>query len=1534
MFSQSLGGTKKKRTVIVVKKLEKKVPKKEVFVSRKVKNGEHLAESFMGNTSAQGPVKSKDGEQVLSRSILGDPKTFAMYEESSVEDSDDFNLGPPPGSRQGSRQSSRGGNRKTTASIGKINSESNMKEAKRNKKVAMVTDSQNYLDSLKRLKTTAQKLRIKEQEKESNLLQYLPVNERFDLNKEGKVLAMWQERQKKWDQIQKSLSNKVGVRESNLLMSTGDDFRSRNEEYDLLQAAIPVHERFGADSWQMQLRGGTEKAVTIGHIFSGLTCNVSVKRTVPATLRKPKKSRGPGKTTQFIDEFPSMKLRQKQLKKTLQTLRPHNLEVFDVDSLVIGSRDLFDWAIQSSEDYISELENDVDVESVEVSPAVSSDEVDVFAEPEPEPLGPRLNFETTRNLLFTALQNETSKTTVSFTNTGTTVMEYTWKKVELNLDSELVDKFSQRKNIPREHELSEKRPVFFCSCPKGHILPGQRVNTIFLFNTKGCGGYFKEAWMLDTSPRAIVLYPNRLTRAVSMDYPPARPSDGRSSAQPMPSAVYVKLKGHAMTLDEYQHRRDASLSLINEGCVQAGVADELYSTIRNVRKPVTVDDLNNRKVALFKRMNSATIISECASCKDESGIHMSLERFESFLKLATDVSRASEKITAIEKEKIFEAGIDSTPSEPFCLNDSVTLSALRSQLLPEGSISMFDEISEDMLTLSWNLDLVTLMNEMDRLCVSSSKIKEYEQIIESNRILAEKKRISAEKRAADSDYESDDDDEEEDDDDDEEGNAPAKVEHGLVVMSNALKYQLRSMFYALSMKVLPSVEDQVRLALCNAVDKFEDIRTGTIDSLDQKGKFEPPQAPNPFSEEGVEFWDDLLVPPTDPAEIAKRQKVGGEKDPKRKFFINMFDKVRSSLLDSLADGMSTIDSDLQCTVSEITERNTSVHDLSNVAALRVSDVESVSPSTPVFVGFNADCFAAEPMKSAFDFSHLEQRLAVAPIIECALAGVKKILLVHESRTPMFADSIKSVGKKIQDVLAKEDAKRAEQRKVVEGKLNSYSVIACASIPEVLLMMQSPPGVDGVVQVYYLDNLTSEKIVPSRREYVEEVSDDDEAPIPLGLEEYREQKQCSWLSEGPQKVVTNITANKKQNKISCYSDAGFALRELFQESQSLWVEASLQAFCETSALSKIEEPRVLSSRLRDMSLWINIMQNMPNASVILSSKLNVQDEENEHEEIRPLNFSRHFASIFPHSQTMSPRFVCTIGGKLVPEKIKLLEKLIDLAATIILCGEVCIPFVACTSAVTFKHYSTECSDYRELCGMVLQKAKMRGVEIILPVDVVTGDEPLTSAQLQLCFANIDDSARDEGVDYEGESSVVSLQQPDAETGVIVKGYMYDIGPSTCDIVSSVISSSQLHLSWGTAGCSEISSFQAGHRAIVAAASPPPKQDDTALNATNNELKLSPHNIVIGESNVEWWARIADPEGEFEGYLTKMGMADFVSVYSKPLCAILSNEKSTSLISVVRRAAANEEWDYLTALRHEDDEEEEEEDEEDDDDDDEE
>ena len=1525
LFSQSLGGTKKKkkRTVIVVKKFEKRSPKKEVFVSRKLKDGDDkdLEESFLGNSSAQRPTKDSAGE-ILNRSILGDPKTFAMYEEHNDGSDSSPTLLSPPG---------RGGSRKTMARGSSVDSNAKVVDTKKDKKVAMVTDSQNYVDSLKRLKMTAHKLRAKEREKEENLIQYLPVNERFDLNKEGKVLAMWQERQKKWDKIQKSLSKKVNVNEANLLMSTADDFRTRNEEYDLLQAAIPVHERFGADSWEMQLRGGTEKAVTIGHIFSGLSCNVSVKRATPATLRKPKKSRGPGKTTQFIGAFPSLKSRQKQLKKALQTLRPHSMSENDVDSLVISSKNLFDWAIDSSVQHMNEqVDNNygnVNGENADDDISLDDYDRDVFVESEPTSTGPQINFESSRTILFNALQNETSKSVVTFVNSGSTALEYSWKKIATNMESELVDTFGKRKCVLREHELSEKRPVFFCSCPNGQILPGQEINTIFLFNSKGCGGYFREAWMLDTSPKAIVVYPNRLTRTASMD----GVADGRS-AQPLPSAVYVKLKGYAATLDENQHRRDASLHTIDQNCIRANVSDAIYNSIRYVRKPVTMSDLEDRKLRLFKAKNASTIMTECECCVDESSINLTFSRFQSFTSLANDVITFSEKVSSLENDKAVEAGIDSIPSIKNCLNDPTALRELRDLLLPEVSLSSFDEISEDMLWLEWDLNLATLSDELRRLETSSQNIKKYENIIETNRIAAEKKRISAERRAADSDYESEEDDEEDEEDDEE---LSIQQEHELVLHCAELKNRLCRMYYMLSIRTLPSIESRINAAIGNAIDNYEEMRSEVIDSIEQKGKFEPAPIPNPFSEEGVSFWDDLLIIPTDPAEITRRAKAGTDKDPKRKFFIGLYEKVSNSLLHNLASSLSEIDGELDvCAKSEI-EQNKSFESLSDVAALRPTDMESMSSKGTVFMGFNGRCFSTEFLKSAFNFSNMEQREAVSPILEMASFGVKSILLLHETHAPSAGDTVKTTSQKIQHVLTKEDAILAEEKDVKEGRIHNYSVVPCATIPELIRLMQSTARSEDVVKVYYLENLSSTEIVPTRSDYVEYLSDDDEAPIPIGLEDSRKLKRKAWEDEGPQKILTSITLNKKQSKVSCYTDAGYAIRDIFQEGENVWVEACSVSFIDTPALSKIKAHRILSSRLRDLLLWVSTIQNMRNSNVVLKQIVDEEEQKAADDPVeqvgeiapKPMDFCRRFGNLFPPSHTLTPAFIASIGGTLKPGKMKLLEHLIDFATKIIICGEVCIPFVACTSGVAFTQHEQICSDYRLLCGLILKKAKLRGVEILLPDDLVVGDEPLSHAQLQQCFANVDDSARDEGADYEGESGVISLQPVD-DKGVIVTGFVYDIGPSSCDAFTKAISSCQLHLSWGTVGCSEISSFQSGQRAIVAAASPQLNPEEDTDVKTEVTLPTTPHNIVIGSSNVEWWARIADPEGEFEGHLTKMGVADYVSLDSNAMCYLLSNRYSTALENVLRRPPTDAEWDYLTALRHEDDEEDEEEEEEDD------
>jgi hypothetical protein len=52
-----------------------------------------------------------------------------------------------------------------------------------------------YFQTLQKITKLAQKLRIKEEQEELKLVEFLPANERFALDKENKVLTISQERQ-------------------------------------------------------------------------------------------------------------------------------------------------------------------------------------------------------------------------------------------------------------------------------------------------------------------------------------------------------------------------------------------------------------------------------------------------------------------------------------------------------------------------------------------------------------------------------------------------------------------------------------------------------------------------------------------------------------------------------------------------------------------------------------------------------------------------------------------------------------------------------------------------------------------------------------------------------------------------------------------------------------------------------------------------------------------------------------------------------------------------------------------------------------------------------------------------------------------------------------------------------------------------------------------------------------------------------------------------------------------------------------------
>ncbi len=230
------------------------------------------------------------------------------------------------------------------------------------------------------------------------------------------------------------------------------------------------------------------------------------------------------------------------------------------------------------------------------------------------------------------------------------------------------------------------------------------------------------------------------------------------------------------------------------------------------------------------------------------------------------------------------------------------------------------------------------------------------------------------------------------------------------------------------------------------------------------------------------------------------------------------------------------------------------------------------------------------------------------------------------------------------------------------------------------------------------------------------------------------------------------------------------------------------------------------------------------------------------------------------------------------------------------GEFSLPFLAATG-VQFTRLNF--AKFKTVCASLLTKARLRGVQIVLPNDLVVGDEVIKSEHRMKCFQTIDRDSRDEGVDYDGESLVVL--STDATSPPIL-GIPFDIGPATCQQLRALIPQHHLHLSWGNVGCCEISSFQNGQRVLVECAS----------------RSSGPffHNLVIGESNSEWWSRIVDSEGEFEGNIVAKGAANYVCRNSVPLTSLLSHLQIPHIQSPLLRPADSLEWNRLFSEKNED------------------
>ncbi|MEC4183204.1 phosphoglycerate kinase [Adlercreutzia sp. R21] len=149
------------------------------------------------------------------------------------------------------------------------------------------------------------------------------------------------------------------------------------------------------------------------------------------------------------------------------------------------------------------------------------------------------------------------------------------------------------------------------------------------------------------------------------------------------------------------------------------------------------------------------------------------------------------------------------------------------------------------------------------------------------------------------------------------------------------------------------------------------------------------------------------------------------------------------------------------------------------------------------------------------------------------------------------------------------------------------------------------------------------------------------------------------------------------------------------------------------------------------------------------------------------------------------FVAILGGSKVSDKIKVIDALLDKADTLIIGGGMCFTFLLAQGHAVGTSLKEE--DWVDRAAAMIEKARERGVSLLLPVDVVVAD----------AFAN------------DAAIETVSVDAIPADMMGL------DIGPATAELYAEAIGMAKSVFWNGPMGVFEMSSFEAGTRKVAEA-----------------------------------------------------------------------------------------------------------------------
>ena len=149
------------------------------------------------------------------------------------------------------------------------------------------------------------------------------------------------------------------------------------------------------------------------------------------------------------------------------------------------------------------------------------------------------------------------------------------------------------------------------------------------------------------------------------------------------------------------------------------------------------------------------------------------------------------------------------------------------------------------------------------------------------------------------------------------------------------------------------------------------------------------------------------------------------------------------------------------------------------------------------------------------------------------------------------------------------------------------------------------------------------------------------------------------------------------------------------------------------------------------------------------------------------------------------FVAILGGAKVSSKISVIENLLDKVDTLIIGGGMAYTFAKAQGGTVGKSLLEE--DYCQYALDMIEKAKAKGVKLLLPVDNVIGDDFSNDANTQVVKAG---------------------EIPEGWEGL-------DIGPETAKIFSDAVKDAKTVVWNGPMGCFEMPNFAHGTEAVAKA-----------------------------------------------------------------------------------------------------------------------